>query len=600
MSTDTSPASPNYVVVLADDLGACDLGCYGNADARTPRLDWLAAHSIRHEAFYVTPVCAPTRAAFLTGRHHLRTGVAGVHGGKDHIHLSEVLLPEVLQTAGYATGMWGKWHSGNSEGYLPHQRGFDEALLLELYRHRNPVGQRNGGDTVTYDGQWGDDVIVDAALDFARRHQDRPFFGLVASMTPHGPLDAPEEEIVALAEHLGVISRRLATLHAQVARLDQAVGRLLDGLKALDTGGRETWLLFFSDNGPAMFEDEFTEEDRARRNVLNWRGWKGDVWEGGIRSPLFLHRVGRVEAAQVVQQPADVTDLLPTLVSWAGATLASDHPPLDGRDLSPMLRGEIMPERTIHAWVHPAIPPYPNRGEARLVQEEYQPVTPTEKASMRSDAQVMALREGAWKLTRNADLNHPGGANPPEFLGNLVEDPCERRNRGEECPEKMAALAAQMDAWWESLRSESNAFAPPLIRIRAEGLVAFRATTAASMSGDLRNTVPAIEGFRHAGQWARWSLEAEVTRYLQPELGWHGTAKLSPGTAFKLTCSGCQVTGTTDANGSLEWSGLLCIDAGPNTLELTLTTTMRDSFEPLRLGYIRLGNAIVDRHSTSN
>ena len=103
-------------------MGACDLGAYGNPDAETPNLDRLADRSIRHEAFYVTPVCAPTRAALLTGRHHLRVGVAGVHGGKDHIHLSETLLPEPLKPAGYATGFWGKWHSGTSEGYLPHQR----------------------------------------------------------------------------------------------------------------------------------------------------------------------------------------------------------------------------------------------------------------------------------------------------------------------------------------------------------------------------------------------------------------------------------------------------------------------------------------------
>ncbi|NBD37214.1 MAG: sulfatase-like hydrolase/transferase, partial [Verrucomicrobia bacterium] len=115
---------PNIVLILADDLGACDLGFFGNADASTPVLDALAGRSLRHEAFYVTPVCAPTRAALLTGRHHLRTGVAGVHGGKDHIHRSETLLPEVLKEAGYVSGIWGKWHSGTADGYLPHQRGF--------------------------------------------------------------------------------------------------------------------------------------------------------------------------------------------------------------------------------------------------------------------------------------------------------------------------------------------------------------------------------------------------------------------------------------------------------------------------------------------
>ena len=125
--TKTNP--PNFLVILLDDLGWSDLGCHGNSIISTPNIDQLASESVRFHNFYVNPVCAPTRASLLTGRHFLRTGVAHVHGGKDFVHLEETLLPEYLKQQGYATGMWGKWHSGHAAGYFPWERGFDQAYM---------------------------------------------------------------------------------------------------------------------------------------------------------------------------------------------------------------------------------------------------------------------------------------------------------------------------------------------------------------------------------------------------------------------------------------------------------------------------------------
>ncbi|MGF1448111.1 MAG: sulfatase-like hydrolase/transferase [Opitutales bacterium] len=582
------PDRPNIVLVLTDDMGACDLGFYGNADARTPRLDALAANSVRHEAFYVTPVCAPTRAALLTGRHHLRTSVAGVHGGKDHVHLSETLLPQLLKRAGYATGIWGKWHSGTSDGYLPHQRGFDETLLLRLYRHRDPVGQANGGEPIPFEGRWGDDVIVEHALDFARRHADQPFFAMVASMTPHGRLDAPAEEIERLMREDG-LTRNLATLHAQMAHLDAAIGRLVDGLNALDTGGRETILLFLSDNGPAMLENDFTDLERDRRNNLHWRGWKGDVWEGGIRTPLFIHRIGSSDTG-VIKQPADATDLLPTFVAWAGAEYAADQLPLDGRDLTPMLAGEVLPEKPVYTWVHPAIPPYPNRGDSRIAQDEYGPVSPEIKSQLAATEQVLALRQGDWKITRNADLNKPWGAEPPVFLGNVVADPLERRNLATAAAQqdRLQGLTGDLDAWWQGILDEPHSFSPPTLLLRAEANAWYRATATAAISNDLRNEVIAIRGFQRAGQFARWSLHAEAARTVQPKIGWWRDGTMPEGSQIVLRCSGSESIATAAPDGSLTWSAPLDIDAGPNTLELELLRLPAPLAEPLDLFYVAL------------
>ncbi|NBD37428.1 MAG: sulfatase-like hydrolase/transferase [Verrucomicrobia bacterium] len=559
---------PNIVLILADDLGACDLGFYGNADASTPVLDALAGRSLRNEAFYVTPVCAPTRAALLTGRHHLRTGVAGVHGGKDHIHRSETLLPEVLKEAGYVSGIWGKWHSGTADGYLPHQRGFDESLVLRLYRHRDPQGSLNGGPRVDLDGEWGDDVIVDHALAFARRHRERPFFAFVSSMTPHGPLDAPEESVQRFMEERH-LSRRGATLHAQLARFDAAIGRLLSGLEELDTNGRETMVLFLSDNGPAMFENDFTEAERARRNVLAWRGWKGDVWEAGIRTPLLLHRIGQTASAEV-RQPADATDLLPTFAAWAGLDELPVEKPLDGRDLGPMLEGAEMPAKPVYTWVHPAIPPAPDRGEERRLQNEHKPLTEDDKQALDPESQVMALRMGDWKLVRNGDLNRPGGPWPATFLGNLTADPRETTDLHERFPDRHEHMEARLDSWFTDMKGEPHSFAPPQHRIPASGGASILASHAAYVGPTLYNSVPACEGFDRAGQLVRWSLLAEAPRQLRPELGWFRGGALPAGSRVALRSSGAEVTGHAGEGGTVTWDGSLAIDAGPGTLELEI------------------------------
>jgi len=558
---------PNIVIIMADDMGACDLGAYGNADAETPHLDRLAAESIRHEAFYVTPVCAPTRAELLTGRKHLRVGVSQVHGGKDHIQLDETLLPEYLKSVDYATGTWGKWHSGTSEGYLPHQRGFDETLLLQLYRHRDPIGTTHCGEKIRFDGRWGDEVIVDHALDFAERHRDRPFLALVASMTPHSPLDAPEEEVQRMMRkrHL---SRKVAILHAQMAVFDRAMGRLMDGLGDLDTGGRETLVFFFSDNGPAMFEDDFTDADRDRRNMLGWRGWKGDVWEAGIRSPLFVHRLGQTASGRI-DQPAQVADLLPTILDYAGVEADPEH--FDGRSIRPLFEGGTLPEAAIATWVHPAIPPAPGRGEKRRLLKELNPVPPEAKAYLRAADQVMALRLGDWKLTRNADINRPGGPYPERFLANVVTDPRETTDLTDRAAETADALEHRMLGWFEEMRAAPHSFAAPELQVPAEDEVVLRASWNCFLSDSLFNSVANIEGFNRAGQIARWSLNVAATRDVRPEFVWFRRGATMPeGSRIALRCGGAEVFGTAGADGNLDWDGSLTLDAGPNTLELEI------------------------------
>ena len=201
---------PNFLLLLADDMGWDDLSLHGNTFIETPNLDRFAKESVQFSRYYVNPVCAPTRASLLTGRHFLRTGVSHVHGGKDFLALDEITAADVLKDNGYRTGMWGKWHSGKTEGYFPWQRGFEEAYMAGLYQHRNNQGLLNG-EPIEHKG-WTTDVLVDYAIDFMQRHQNEPFFAYVPFLSCHAPLDARHERIDDYMQK--GISRSLAMVYA--------------------------------------------------------------------------------------------------------------------------------------------------------------------------------------------------------------------------------------------------------------------------------------------------------------------------------------------------------------------------------------------------
>lgn len=214
-----APKRPNIILLLADDLGYADLSVHGSRVFETPHLDQLAQRSVQFANFYVNPVCAPSRAALLTGRHFLRTGVSHVHGGKDYIHLGETLLPEALKANGYVTGMWGKWHSGMATAYFPWERGFDEAFAANLYQHQNPKGLLNG-QPVERQG-WADSLIVEDAIRFIEQHRQtgRPYFAFLPFLAPHTPIKAPDADI-AYFQQKG-LSENFAALAGMIYHLDR-------------------------------------------------------------------------------------------------------------------------------------------------------------------------------------------------------------------------------------------------------------------------------------------------------------------------------------------------------------------------------------------
>ena len=247
--------SPNVILILADDLAIGDLSCFNDGLTRTPRLDTLVSEGVYfNHAYAGSPVCAPSRAALLTGRYPHRTGSVTLNQIQfpelTRLHLDEVTLADRFSAVGYATGLVGKWHSGPGEAYHPLKRGFDEF-----------VGFNDGTDIETYfqyqldvqgtyqsfDGPYLTDELTDRAIDFVNRHRGNPFFLHLAHYAPHRPLSAPRELIdFYLAKGL---DENIATVYAMVEIIDRGIGRLLDELQRLGLE-EKTLILFSSDNGP--------------------------------------------------------------------------------------------------------------------------------------------------------------------------------------------------------------------------------------------------------------------------------------------------------------------------------------------------------------
>jgi arylsulfatase A-like enzyme len=333
---------PNVVLIVADDLGYADLGCQGQSkDVKTPSIDSLAAGGIRFVNGYVScPVCSPTRAGLLTGRYQQRFGFEQNprNGGDDPafgLPTDQVLLPQLLKQAGYATGAIGKWHLGHKPEMRPLQRGFDEFFGFLGGAHRyinnqNPDPQDNNvvrrGDQPVGEKEYLTDAFTREAVSFIDRHQAGPFFLYLAYNAPHSPLQAPEKY---LARFPDVSDSRRRTFCAMVSALDDGVGQVLAHLREhqLETN---TLVIFMSDNGGPT----------PGNTSLNtpFRGRKGQTLEGGIHVPFMMRWAGHLPAGKVEERMLIQLDLFPTLCALAGARLPAGLQ-LDGVDLLPYLAG---------------------------------------------------------------------------------------------------------------------------------------------------------------------------------------------------------------------------------------------------------------------
>lgn len=320
---------PNFVLILADDLGYGDLSSYGASDLATPHIDRLAREGMRFTSFYAAAsTCSPSRAALLTGRYPLRSGVNAVlfYDAPDGLPPGEVTIAELLRGAGYRTGMVGKWHLGGTDGYMPWDQGFDEFFGVPYSNDDRNFFVYDGRRRIVEPVDQSRLIrrYTDRALAFLARAagQEQPFFLYVAYNAPHVPLD-PSPAFAGRS--------RRGTYGDVVEELDAGVGELLDALARLGVDDR-TLVVFSSDNGPWLLMRDWGG------SAGGLRGGKIGIFEGGQRVPALARWPGRIPAAVEAHGMANLMDWLPTFAELAGAPLPGDRA-IDGRSLTRVLFG---------------------------------------------------------------------------------------------------------------------------------------------------------------------------------------------------------------------------------------------------------------------
>ncbi|MEO5802431.1 MAG: sulfatase-like hydrolase/transferase [Verrucomicrobiota bacterium] len=425
-----SPKKPNVIVLMVDDLGVGDLGFSGAKDIPTPHLDRLASEGIIFRNGYAYPMCAPSRAAFLSGRHPEKIGFEDNRpGDSPHfgMNLSVKTVANILHDVGYATGLLGKWHVGrglNNE-YSPWNRGFDEFLGYygAFGTFVNPKLTRQTGEEKTVEG-YSTDIYTEAACDFIQRHKDQPFFLNVAFNAAH-LVQAAKPEDLAKFQYIENPKRRLAA--AIISNLDVNIGRIAARLEELHLD-RNTLLVFVSDNGgePPIL------------GTMNGplRGKKFDLYEGGIRVPFFVRWADGLPAGKTSDALVSMIDLFPTIAAAAGAKVPKG---IDSVNLLPYLRGKTSkkPHNTLfwRTTEHAALKKMRQRTNA--VPPVYVP-------------HISAVREGSWKLLAFDDA----GKNPRFELYDLASDPSEQNNLSEKQPKVVRKLSYKLDVWKTTLQPQ--------------------------------------------------------------------------------------------------------------------------------------------------
>jgi arylsulfatase A-like enzyme len=434
------PNRPNIVIILADDLGAVDLGCYGADLHEMPRLDGLAKESVLfRQAYASAPVCSPTRAALMTGKHPARLGITIwsegslqspqnrrlLQGQSRHdLPHGETTLAERLHAAGYATGLIGKWHLGDAD-HGPETQGFDVNIggtrwgapqsFFWPFRGSGRFGQEYRyvpGLPLGKPGDYLTDKLTDAAIQFIDGCSDRPFFLYLAHHAPHTPIEAPPALVEDFQAKLRPeMKHQNAGYAAMVKNLDSNVGRVLDHLEARGLA-QNTIVVFTSDNGGYIGVDRRSAFTAPCTSNYPLRSGKGSLYEGGIRVPLMFRWPGA--AAGERPQSVATCDLFFTLLAAAGLMPPADQP-VDGIDLSPLIRdSHVQLTRDTLYWHYP---------------HYYETTTP-----------VSAVRAGDWKLLEYFEDGR-------RELFNLKDDPQESHDLAETQPERVAELSKQLANW---------------------------------------------------------------------------------------------------------------------------------------------------------
>lgn len=452
--------SPNIILILTDDQGYGDFGVTGNPIIKTPNIDRLAKKSVQMTNFYVSPVCAPTRACLMTGRYNYRTRCIDTWLGRAMMDPEEVTIAEVLQKAGYATGIFGKWHLGDNYPMRPQDQGFEESLIHRgggigqpsdppggEGKYTNPILFHNGNQSEQKG--YCTDIFFDRALQWMEQmnKEGRKFFTYIPTNAPHAPFhdvplsiykeykklnlnndQFPQNEGHQLPAESDTDKR--ARIFAMITNIDDNVGKLLKKLDSLNVL-TNTVIFYFIDNGP-----------NGQRYVAGKKGRKGTVYEGGIHSPLFIHWPAGLPPTTRSDRVIAHIDIFPTILDVCQIKIPS-HLKLDGKSFLPLLLNnrKKWPDRHIIIQAH--------RGNEPVLYHNF------------------AIRNQEWKLLHASGFAKENFEGEPHFeLYNMMKDSLETKNLANQRPDIVDKLKIAYEQWFKDVsNTRPDNYAPPRIFI---------------------------------------------------------------------------------------------------------------------------------------
>lgn len=422
---------PNIVLVMTDDQGMGDLSCMGNEVVRTPNIDRFYEQSTRFTDFQVSPTCAPTRSAIMSGRAPFKNGVTHTIMQRERMALDTFTLPQALQTAGYQTGIFGKWHLGDEDAYLPGNRGFDEVLIHgsggigQVTLGDFPPNKENvyfdnvllHNDTIVQTKGYCTDVFFQSGLAWIKNQLETsdPYFAYIALNAPHAPLVAPEKYTARFLE-LGY-DQGTAGRYGMVENIDDNFGRLMAKLaewNSLDN----TLVIFMTDNGATHLSGKLNGQ-RVRHFNANLKGGKNSPNEGGSHVPAFWYWKGVLGEGVDIDALTAHIDIYPTFCELASAKLPDDVQDFDGRSLLPLLKDAEAKWADRELFFHCGRWPTGGRDDFKFKK--------------------CAVRTERWRFVNNAELY------------DVSADPSETTDVAQTNPEVVANLRQSYDRWWVSL-----------------------------------------------------------------------------------------------------------------------------------------------------
>jgi len=435
---------PNIIFVLTDDQGMGDLSCMGNKILRTPIIDNLYKASTRFTDFQVSPTCSPTRAAIMSGRLPFEVGVSHTLMQRDRLAPEVTTFPEALQRGGYRTGLFGKWHLGDGDEYLPQNRGFHEVLM----HGAGGIGQSGFGDfkenannkyfdnvllhnkTIVKTKGFCTDLFFQAAISWMKNQYDNEhsFFAYLSLNAPHGPLIAPEKYKMRFLDE--GYDNSTAARYGMIENIDDNMGILMDKLKQWNAL-ENTLVIFMTDNGMAMKGIGHKEKGRLIAWNAGMRGTKDTNWEGGTRVPSFWYWKGMLGEGVDISALTAHVDLYRTFCQLAGVEIPRSNLTPKGRSLVPLLQDSKSKWKDRTLFSHRGRWGGGGRGKPTRAEAKYYGAS---------------VRNKRWRLVFEMDSAGP-------WLSDISKDPGETKNLIKVHPEVAERMKKEFDQWWDSTES---------------------------------------------------------------------------------------------------------------------------------------------------